>query len=134
VASSSYEPDYGPDGATGPPDVEGCQDSPNAWASADPNSLETLELRYRTPVFAVGVTIFQNHQPGFISRVELIDERGVARTVYTAEPALSGECPLELRLRFEQTLTRIVTVRLTVDQRSGANWSEVDAVELIGLP
>ncbi len=134
VASSSYEPDYGPDGATGPPDVEGCQDSPDAWASADPNGLETLELRYRTPVFAVGVTIHQNHQPGFISRVELIDERGSTRSVYTAEPALSGECPLILNLSFEQTLTRIVAVRLTVDQRSGANWSEVDAVELVGLP
>jgi sugar lactone lactonase YvrE len=134
VASSSYEPDYGPDGATGPPDIEGCQDSPDAWASADPNGLETLELRYRTPVFAVGVTIYQNHQPGFISRVELIDERGSARSVYTAEPALSSECPLVINLRFEQTLNRIVAVRLTVDQRNGANWSEVDAVELVGLP
>jgi sugar lactone lactonase YvrE len=134
VASSSYEPDYGPDGATGPPDVIGCLDSPDAWASADPNGLETLELRYATPVFATGVVIYQNHQPGFISRVELIDERGATREVYSAEPGLSATCPLVLELNFAQNLTRIVAVRLTIDQRSGANWSEVDAVELIGLP
>lgn len=132
-ASSFYAPDYDPAGAVGPPDVPACQDSPDAWASSDPNGLETLELRFKTPVFAVGVNVHQNHQPGFISQVELIDERGVARVVYSGEPALLAECPFVLRVGFDQTLTRIVAVRLTLDQRSGANWSEVDAVELVGL-
>jgi hypothetical protein len=27
-----------------------------------------------------------------------------------------------------------VAVRLTVDQRSGANWAEIDAVQLVGVP
>lgn len=134
TASSFYAPDYGPDGATGPPDVEGCQDSPDAWASADPNGLETIELRFRTRVFAIGLNIYQNHQPGFISKVELLDERGRTTQVYSGEPALSANCPGTLELSFEQTLTRIVAVRITVDQRSGANWSEIDAVELVGLP
>jgi len=133
TASSFYAPDYDPAGATGPPDVEGCQDSPDAWASADPNGLETLELRFRTPVFATGVTIYQNHQPGFISKVELIDERGRATEVYSGAPALAAECPGRVELRFAQTLSRAVAVRLTLDQRAGANWSEVDAVELEGV-
>ncbi|NJN15035.1 MAG: hypothetical protein HC822_01345 [Oscillochloris sp.] len=132
-ASSFYAPDYDPAGATGPPDVEGCQDSPAAWASADPNGLETLELRYRTPVFATQVRVYQNHQPGYISQIELIDERGSASTVYRATPTLVDTCPFTLDASFDQTLTRIVAVRLTIDQRSGANWSEVDAVELIGV-
>jgi hypothetical protein len=132
-ASSFYAPDYDPAGAVGPPNVPACQDSPDAWASADPNGLETLELRFKTPVFAVGVNVHQNHQPGFISQVELIDERGVARVVYSGEPALLSNCPFVLQLTFDQTLTRIVAVRLTIDQRSGANWSEVDTVELVGL-
>lgn len=133
-ASSYYEPDYDPAGATGPPDVPGCQDSPDAWASATPDGLDTLELSYKTPVFATGVTIYQSHQPGYVSKVELIDERGEVIPVYTGEPALSGTCPLAQAISFEQTLSRIVKVRLTVDQRGGANWSEVDAVELIGVP
>jgi hypothetical protein len=134
TASSFYAPDYDPAGATGAPDVPACQDSPDAWASADPNGLETLELRFRAPVFAVGVVIHQSYNPGFISKVELIDERGEAKTVFTATPAATPPCPQPLELSFEQTLTRIVAVRLTVDQRPGANWNEIDAVELIGVP
>lgn len=134
IASSFYAPDYDPEGATGPPDVTACQDSPDAWAAADPNGLETLELRFRAPVFAVGVTVYQSYNPGFVTRVELIDERGEARTVYTAEPAPATGCPLPLAITFDQTLTRVGAVRLTVDQRPGANWNEIDAVELIGVP
>ncbi len=134
TASSFYAPDYDPAGATGAPDVPACQDSPDAWAAADPNGLETLELRYRAPVFAVGVTVHQSFNPGFVSKVELIDERGEAKTVYSATPARSDVCPLPLEISFEQTLTRIVAVRLTIDQRPGANWNEIDAVELIGVP
>jgi hypothetical protein len=134
TASSFYAPDYDPAGATGPPNVAGCQDSTDAWASADPSGLERLELTFKTPVFATGLTIYQNHQPGYISQVELVDERGEVIPVYTGAPALSGECPLALPISFEQTLSRIVKVRITVDQRSGANWSEIDAVELIGVP
>ncbi len=134
TASSFYAPDYDPAGATGPPDVTACQDSPDAWASADPNGLETLELSFRTPIFAVGVNIHQSYNPGYISKVELIDERGEASTVYTATPGPAASCPAVLELSFEQTLTRIMAVRLTVDQRSGANWAEIDAVELVGVP
>ncbi len=133
-ASSAYDDSYGPDGATGPPDVEGCRDSADAWASADPNGLETLELTFETPVFAMGVNIHQNHRPGFISRVEVIDEDGQATRVYIGRPALSATCPDVLEITFGPTLRRIVGVRLTIDQRSGANWNEIDAVELLGIP
>jgi hypothetical protein len=134
TASSFYEPDYDPAGATGPPNVTGCQDSTDAWASADPNGMERLELKFKTPVFATGLTIYQNHQPGYISQVELVDERGEVIPVYKNTPALIDTCPLILPVSFDQTLSRIVSVRITVDQRGGANWSEVDAVELVGVP
>lgn len=131
-ASSFYAPDYDPGGVTGPPDVEGCQDSPDAWAAAAPNSLETLEVRFATPVFAVGLNVYQSYHPGFISKIELLDERGEARTVYSATPAPAETCPAVLSVTFAQTLTRIVGARLTVDQRAGATWAEIDAVELLG--
>ncbi|MBX0329729.1 NHL repeat-containing protein [Oscillochloris sp. ZM17-4] len=134
TASSFYEPDYDPAGAAGPPDVPGCQDSPDAWASSTPDGLDTLELTYATPVFATGLTIYQSSQPGYISKVELIDERGEVLPVYAAEPALSDTCPLAQAISFAQTLSRVVKVRVTVDQRGGAGWSEIDAVELVGVP
>lgn len=132
-ASSSYA-DYDPQTATGPPDVAGCEDSTNAWASADPNGLETLELRYASPVFATEVVIYQNHRPGYISRVELLDSQGQATAVYTATPALDSTCPRVLRIAIPQSFYPTTAIRITLDQRSGANWNEIDAVELVGMP
>lgn len=133
-ASSSYDENYSAENATGPPDVEGCRDSTNAWASADPNGLDTLELTYDTPVFATQINVHQNHQPGFITQVEVRDERGNYTSVYRTAPKLQDECPYVLSIRFARTPSRIVGVRLTIDQRSGADWNEIDAVELVGLP
>lgn len=133
TASSAYE-GYEAENATGAPDVEGCRDSQRAWASAAPDSLEELELRFADPVLATQVNIHQNHQPGFITNVELLDERGNATSVYTSTGELQEECPNVLEVSFERTARPIVGVRLTIDQRSGANWNEIDAVELVGLP
>lgn len=131
--ASSFYDGYPPESAVGPPDVGTCNDSQNAWASADPNGLETLELGFETPVFADGVVVHQNHQPGFISEIELIDERGNSESVYTSKPGLVETCPYVLEVPFDLTLARIVAVRITVDQRTGANWSEIDAVQLVGV-
>jgi metal-sulfur cluster biosynthetic enzyme len=114
--------------------VPACQDSPEAWAAAAPGGVETLELRYRDPVFAVGLNIHQSYEPGHVRTVELIDERGATTAVYEAPPAPGGPCPGVLEVRFEQTLTRIVGVRVTVDMGGSARWAEIDAVELVGVP
>lgn len=132
TASSAYD-GYPATNATGPPDVEGCASSQNAWASADPIGLETLELGYPTAVLATGINVHQNHRPGFITQIDLIDLDGEATTVYQADAALSEACPLVLAVEFEQTSFLVDRVRLTIDQRSGANWNEIDAVELIGV-
>ncbi len=134
TASSSYGDDYAPDGATGPPDVNGCEDSPNAWAPATPDTLETLELTYDTPVFAKQVNIYQNHQPGFVTQIALLGENDSAITVYTGTARLESTCPHVTQVTFEAPVFRVVGVKLTIDQRRDANWSEIDAVELIGMP
>lgn len=132
TASSAYE-GYPADNASGPPDAEGCSSSQNAWAAADPNGQETLELSYSTAVLATGINVHQNHRPGFITRIDLLDLDGEATTVYRAAAILSEECPLVLAIEFEQTSFLVDRIRLTIDQRSGANWNEIDAVELVGV-
>lgn len=111
-----------------------CGDSQRAWASADPNGLETLTVQFAKPVYALGVNIHQNFNPGFVSTVELLDREGRATIVYTAQPKLISEpCPYVLEVKFDLSEELIDTVRITLDQRTGANWSEIDAVELFGL-
>jgi hypothetical protein len=39
-----------------------------------------------------------------------------------------------MKVSFEPLIFRVVGARLTIDQRGDANWSEIDAVELIGIP
>lgn len=131
-ASSAYE-GYEAEGATGPPDVTECRDSTDAWASETPDGLDTLEVKFEKPVFASQVNIYQNHQPGFITQVDLLDEEKKYTTVYTGTAALQPTCPYVLEVKFTPTRFRIVGVKLTVDQRGGANWNEIDAVELVGI-
>jgi sugar lactone lactonase YvrE len=132
-ASSQYNENYAADGATGPPDVEGCRSSEQAWAPVAPDTRETLELTYSMPVFASQVHVYQSHQPGAITQIELLDEQGDYTTVYTSTATLNSECPSVLNVQFQPTLSRIIGVRLTLDQRKEANWIEIDAVELVGL-
>jgi sugar lactone lactonase YvrE len=132
-ASSSYDDSYAPDGATGPPDVQICMSSPDAWASSAPDTKETLSLGFDEPVFATRLNIYQNHQPGFISRIDVTDEQGDTTRVYSGTAELVDVCPFVLTTNFGPTLSRVVSVTLTIDQTQGATWSEIDAVELVGL-
>jgi sugar lactone lactonase YvrE len=132
-ASSQYDASYGPDGAVGPPDVDVCMSSPDAWASATPDGVDTLSVAFAQPVFASGMRIHQNHQPGFVSRIDLFDTQGGVTQVYSGTTELQDTCPLVLDVSFEPTLSRVVSATITVDQRNGAQWSEIDAVELLGL-
>lgn len=133
TASSEYDLDYSVSNIIGPPNVSGCVSGGGSWASADPNGLETVEVRFTEPLFATGINVYQNHQPGFITQIELIDERGTSTQVYSATAQLSPTCPLVLTVPVSQTLFRVVGAKLTVDQRSGASWSEIDAIELVGF-
>lgn len=131
-ASSSYSEDYAPENATGEPDVEGCRSSDNAWAPVTPGSEETLRLTFDEPVLATGVRVFESHQPGAITLIELQDEEGEYITVYEGEAELLDECPRVLTVEFDPTSVQVDALRITLDQ-SSEQWNEIDAVQLIGL-
>jgi sugar lactone lactonase YvrE len=133
-ASTEYDDEYAADGATGEPDVETCTSNPDAWAPAAPGTEETLELEFDEEVFATGINVYESHQPGSITEIEIIDILGDATTVYTGtSQLLLAECPNVLSVEFEPLLDPVRRVRLTLDQSAENNWSEIDAVELVGL-
>jgi sugar lactone lactonase YvrE len=133
TVSSQYGEEYGPDGLIGQPEVESCTSNPDAWAPVTFGTQETISLGFDEPVFASQVQIHQTHQPGAITEVGLIDERGQATQVYSGTASLMELCPVVLEVNFEPTLSRIVSVTITLDQEPGDNWTEIDAVELIGV-
>lgn len=133
TASAQYDDTYSADGMTGEPDVDICRSSEDAWAAPEPDGVETLELEFDEPVYATQVNIYQNHQPGSVIEVTLIDEEGDTISVYEGEAELLNTCPFVLTVDFRPTLKRIVALELIVDQSGTGAWNEIDAVELVGF-
>ena len=134
TASSAYgRPDWSPNRATGPPDVNACGDDPRAWASARGNGVEWLELGYNQPLFATEVRVYQSFGRGAVSRITVIDLEGTTQVVWEGQD-VDVQCPGVLIARMEPTATKVSTVRVDLDESRTGFWNQIDAVELVGLP
>ncbi len=134
TASSSYAyPDWGPNRATGVPEISTCVDDPRAWTSARGNGVEWLQLAYPRPVYPLAIKVHQTHGRGAVSRIVLMDPEGMPMTVWegadTTEP-----CPGVLEVRVEITSTQVSVVRIDLDESRTGTWNQIDAVELVGIP
>ena len=135
TASSQYSynnsTDWSAGQAMGPPNVIGCVDDGHAWASADANGVDWLELGYRESVRPTEIQVYEAYGVSSIVQVEVGDGTGTYHTVYTALPGWLS-CPRILIIPVTNISTPIKVVRLRVDQRSLNDWNEIDAVKLIG--
>jgi hypothetical protein len=133
ASSERASPDWAAQQATGEPDAPGCGDYGTAWASAAPDGVEWLDVRFRQPVLPRRIDIHETHSPGFIVRVELLDEAGQYHPVWEGEPTPTGACPRLFSFLVTKVDVPVVGVRIHLDQRNGGNWNQIDAVELVGL-
>jgi hypothetical protein len=117
--------------ATGAPDTAACGDQTTAWASANSDTVEWINLSYSTPVYATKVVIYITYNPSYVTLVELQDTSGAYHTVYTASPQTMA-CPYQLNINFAKTDYLVKAVRVTVDQSTLFSWNEIDAVQLVG--
>lgn len=135
VASSEYSsPEWSAQQATGAPDTPECGDYQTAWATESYDGVDWLEVGYATPVRPVRINIHETNSPGFIVRVEVKDEGGMYHTVWQGTAAPLDQCPRILSVPVTGIESRVVAVRINLDQRAGGDWDEIDAVELIGQP
>ncbi len=135
TASSEYgNPDWGAMQATGAPSVEACEDSTEAWASANGGGEEFLTLTYTQPVVPLQVNIHQNLTPGAITRVELTDAATGETIVVpnSADPA-TDPCPRVFELSIADVNVAVNEVTVHLDESLVGYWNEIDAVELVGL-
>lgn len=132
TASSQYtEDDWAAYQATGVPNVNGCNDDPKAWASAEPDDGEWLEVEFAQSVFPTLIEIYESLTVSAIVKVELKDESSVYHTVHTATPKVY-ECPRVLSIPVTSVNIRIKSVRIHFNQVALGYWSEIDAVRLAG--
>ena len=132
-ASSEYgNPDFSAFQATGAPESTECEDASNAWASAEPTSVDWLELLYEKPVYPDQINIYQNNFPDQVVKVEVIDPDLNYYTVYTGEPSIT-DCPYTLTVDVTDIDFLVTGVKITIDQSIiASSWDEIDAVELVG--
>jgi len=125
--------DWGAIQAVGEPNTEGCGDFRTAWATEQPNGQGALTLYYVQLVKPTAILIHEIYNPGFITRVAVIDVQGVEHVVYQAEPALSFQCPFVRVILINDADYGTNTIKITVDQSTSiGGWNQIDAVELIG--
>jgi hypothetical protein len=120
--------------AVGPPNTPGCGDYRSAWATADANGTGALTLLYPELVTPTAVVVYETYNPGFVTRIDVVDVYGEVHTIYQAQPRAQSQCPYTLIVRVEDADYEGNRVVVYVDQTtSGGGWNEIDAVELIGV-
>jgi hypothetical protein len=135
TASSEYGSDsWSAAQATGVPNTAECGDIVTAWASATSDGVDWLKLVYNTPVVPTRIDIYQTYNPGAINRVEVVDTNGQTYEVYQAAPTVLETCPYVLSIFVSGVNARVNTVIIHVDQSATMEWSEIDAVQLVGTP
>lgn len=141
-ASSTYaqtpelKAGYSPWQATGAPNVDRYSDSQSAWASKSGDSKvpEWLELGFARPVHATSIRIRQTAAPGAISRIELIDEAGVAHTIWEGvdDTPYAKDTIGWLVKDMPKTSYLVKGARITLETARVWGWNEIDAVQLVG--
>jgi hypothetical protein len=136
-ASSEYGPDdYSASRATGEQDVFGCTTSPNAWASASAGTEETLTFYFDELVQARQINIYININPGTITSVSLLSPDGSPVEIPDSADTGTDDCPRVFSLAVPPRLADDMltsAIQIELDQRSIDDWTEIDAVELIGV-
>jgi hypothetical protein len=132
-ASSQFsDPDWSARQATGLPDTSTCRDAETAWASETLGRVEWLEIAYATPVIPLRIAIIETHYPGLITLVEVGGVDGEFYQVWQGEVDPSDRCPRVLSIEVSGVETPVNRVRIQIDQTSGWDWNEIDAVMLFG--
>lgn len=115
----------------GPPDADPSHDDPRAWASASPDTgLEWLELRFKPPMRAHTLRVYEVHSAGAVVRVTALDEQGGNHILWSGVDPTPA--PGVFEIAFGLTSYRIQSVKITLDTTLHPGWNEVDAVELVG--
>jgi hypothetical protein len=120
--------------ASGKPNALTCEDNINAWAAADQNTIEWIDLDFDVPVIPTEINIFQNYNPSQVTEVAVITDNGEKLVIWEGYPEKVKDCPDLMTVTVDQFINKPVRrVRVTLDQRvNGWGWNEIDAVELVG--
>lgn len=122
--------------ATGAPNSRGCADQRTAFATLTPGNGEHLIVGFDQPVIPTEIHIHIALNPGSISMVSVANMANVDRIIDLTGSSDRGsrECPGVHSLSVTGVTEPIDSVIISLDQAASGTWTEIDAVELVGVP
>ena len=117
------------------PDTPSYGDQSTAWAPQSPGGAgitEFISVGFEVPVFASGATIRETFGNGFVQRIDAIDLRGLAHTVWTGTDGSAPLTAAEFAISWKPTTFAVSGLKVFVDTGSSDSWEEVDAIQLLG--
>lgn len=120
---------FGPEQATGAPDVPEAGDNGFAWASRQQDDQkEWLVCEYEKAVELKSVSVYETYNPGALYKLTVFDPDGKEVTAWegkdpTPSTKQSGISIIPLRIKFP-----VKKLKLYLDSPSVPGWNEIDAV------
>ena len=122
---------WGPEQATGAPDVAEAGDNPSAWASlTEDGQAEGLELTYKQPVEAAAILIHESFNPGAVSGVSVVGPDKKQIRVFNGQSSTLGREKGVMVVSLPKPIS-ISKVLLSIDSQRVPGWNEIDAVGLL---
>lgn len=137
AASSEYSSTgWSANQALGAPDSRGCADQQTAWASLEPNDGEYLVVRFERFVLPTQINVHVVLNPGTIAGLLVANSNFTDRFIPVPNSAEGpgSPCPNVHSVNVTGIDFAIDSVIILVDQAASGNWTEIDAVELVGIP
>lgn len=122
--------------ATGEPNAsETCSDNSSAWASATTGTKESITLIYETAVIPSEINVYQVYNPGSIIEVAVMNSSTGDKVILpnSADPVGNTPCPGVFSIPVSGLAESFDMVTIYLDQSTVASWTEIDAVELVGV-
>lgn len=124
---------WGPEQATGAPDVASAGDNHNAWASlTEDGDAEALELTYQQPVEAAAILIHETYNPGAVSRVSVVGADKKPVTVFSGKDPTLGRDKGVFVVSLPKPMS-VSRVTISLDSQRVPGWNEIDAVGLLDV-
>ena len=137
VASSNAGTDrYHVRQALGKPDTLACGRFVTAWQPAPDETEAWIDLHFFPFILPNYLYILQSYQPKQIVKVEVVTLDEETITVFDGEEDeiyQPMECPAMRGLWLADVDTLISTVRITLQREADEDWTQIDAVGVLGL-
>lgn len=130
-AAAAEKAPWSPDQATGEPNSLKAGDQKTAWATLETNKGdEWIKLEYQTPVEVQAIRIYENFNPGAISKVTAFKTDGTEALIWEGkEPLKKAPNVFEVK---PKTKLSSQSIKVYLDTKRVNGWNEIDAVQLIG--